>query len=102
MSFDPITICYGGFVDWPRAVVVLVWSVPTMLLALRACAVDGTPRARRLTIRLLLASVASMAVSVRWFEDPPDVAVIGLLLAGLGAAASILGVSLYRRFGPGT
>jgi hypothetical protein len=67
MSFDPINVCGGGFVDWPRAIaLVLVWLAPTVLLALRQCAADGTRRARGLTVRLLLASAASTAASLTW------------------------------------
>ena len=98
MSFDPVTCCWCyGSVDWARAFgMALLCAPPTILLALRQCSTEDAWRARLLNVGVILTGV-SAALFLIQIGTLPEAPVAAMSFAGLAAAASVLGVLVYRR-----
>ena len=82
--------------DWASAFgMALLCAPPTILLALRQCSTEDAWRARLLNVGVILTgvSVALFLIQIGTSEAP----VAAMLFAGLAAAASVLGVLVYRR-----
>ena len=98
MSFNPIEVCYSSSVAWRDVTVfVLVWVVPTVLLALRTSLPEASRLREFVRMALPVASAASMLVIAVWLELLGAIGALAVAYAGLSAAVAVLGVRVYRR-----